>query len=54
MRIIDYCVVHKGIKPINNNDYINLNRYFLTRIIEVLDKYKLKINKKTQASIYQM
>lgn len=52
MRIIDYCVVHKGIKPINNDDNIYLNGYFLPRINDGLDNYKVKINNTSKELIY--
>ena len=52
MKIIDYCVVHKGIKPLNNDDNIYLNGYFLPRINDGLDNYKLKINNNSKELVY--
>ena len=52
MRIIDYCVVNKGIKPISNDDNIYVNGYYLPRPNDGIDNYNIKINKTNKSLVY--
>ena len=52
MKIYDYCLVHKGIKPSNNDDNIYLNGYYLPRVNDGLDNYKININNTNKELVY--